>query len=102
MKCLNNDNLKKKLKSVQLFHFFFLGSQEILHLFIESIFVVGPLTEKDIKNKNGNKIAVIEYDIEEYVSGDFGNGMMAMFSKDKSDKKYYFKNKKRSGTDRKL
>ena len=46
---------------------------------------------KDIKNKNGNKIAVIEYDIEEYVSGDFGNGMMAMFSKDKSDKKTFMK-----------
>ncbi len=46
---------------------------------------------KDIKIKNGNKIAVIEYDIEEYVSGDFGNGMMTMFSKDKSDKKTFMK-----------
>lgn len=46
---------------------------------------------KDIKNISGNKIAVIEYDIEEYVSGDFGNAMMKMFSKDKTDKKTFMK-----------
>ena len=48
--------------------------------------------------KNGNKIAVIEYDIEEYVSGDFGNGMMAMFSKDKSDKKTFMKMSHKANT----
>ena len=46
---------------------------------------------KDIKSYNGNKIAVVEYDIEEFVSGDFGNGMMVMFSKDKADKKTFMK-----------
>ncbi|HRX13293.1 MAG TPA: hypothetical protein P5210_16635 [Draconibacterium sp.] len=46
---------------------------------------------KDLKRIKGNKIAVIEYDIEEYVSGDFGNGMMTMFSKDKTDKKTFMK-----------
>lgn len=46
---------------------------------------------KDLKTKNGNKFAVIEYDIEEYVSGDFGNGMMTMFSKDKADKKTFMR-----------
>ena len=46
---------------------------------------------KDIKNQNGNKIAVIEYDIKQYVSGDFTNGMMTVFSKDKTDKKTFMK-----------
>lgn len=46
---------------------------------------------KALKKINGNKIAVIEYDIEEYVSGDFGNGMMTMFSKDKTLKKRFMK-----------
>ena len=46
---------------------------------------------KDIKRENGKKLAVIEYDIEEFVSGDFGNEMMAMFSKDKADKKTFMR-----------
>ena len=46
---------------------------------------------KDIKRHNGKKIAVIEYDIEEFVSGDFENGMMVIFSKDKADKKTFMR-----------
>ena len=46
---------------------------------------------KDVEIRNGNKIAVIEYDLEEYVSGDLGNVMMTMFSKDQSDKKTFMK-----------
>tara|TARA_R110000744_G_scaffold379463_1_gene497695 strand:+ start:653 stop:1486 length:834 start_codon:yes stop_codon:yes gene_type:complete len=40
--------------------------------------------------KDGDQIAVIKYDIEEYVSGDFGNGIMTMFA-GKSDKKTFMK-----------
>jgi hypothetical protein len=40
-----------------------------------------------LKITNGRKIAVIEYDLQEYVSGDFGNGMLSMFTKDSNDKK---------------
>jgi len=46
---------------------------------------------KDIKIENGKKIAVIEYDIEQFVSGDFGSGMMTMFSEDTADKKTFLK-----------
>ncbi|WP_204346650.1 hypothetical protein [Psychroserpens algicola] len=43
-----------------------------------------------IIEQNGDKIAVIKYDIEEYVSGDFGNGLMTMFAGE-SDKETYMK-----------
>ncbi len=46
-----------------------------------------------IIEKDGDQIAVIKYDIEEYVSGDFGdfgNGLMTMFT-GKSDKKTFMK-----------
>jgi hypothetical protein len=43
-----------------------------------------------IIEKDGDQIAVIKYDIEEYVSGDFGNGLMTMFA-GKSDKKTFMK-----------
>ncbi|MDO6491695.1 MAG: hypothetical protein ABJD66_11835 [Cellulophaga sp.] len=46
---------------------------------------------KDIKSDNGKKIAVVEYDIEEFVSGDFGNRIMNMFSKNKADKKTFMR-----------
>lgn len=57
----------------------------------DSLFKKNAVRLKDIKIKNGNKIAVIEYDIREYVSGDFGNGLMTMFSKEKADKKTFMK-----------
>lgn len=41
---------------------------------------------KDIIVKNGNKIAIIEYDLKEYVSGNFGNGMKAIFSQNTEEK----------------
>ncbi len=43
-----------------------------------------------IIEKNGDQIAVIKYDIEEFVSGNFGNGLMTMFT-GKSDEKTYMK-----------
>lgn len=46
---------------------------------------------KDVKIKNGNKIATIEYDIQEFVSGDFGNELMTSFSKETADKKTFMK-----------
>lgn len=46
---------------------------------------------KDVKIENGNKIAVIEYDILEFVSGNFGNALMTMFSKKTADKKTFMK-----------
>lgn len=57
----------------------------------DSIYKKNLVRLKDIKMKNGKKIAVIEYDIEEFVSGDFENRMMAIFSKDKTDKKTFTK-----------
>ncbi len=45
-----------------------------------------------IMEKDGDQIAVIKYDIEEYVSGDFGNGLMTMFAgKSDDDKKTFMK-----------
>lgn len=44
---------------------------------------------EEIVVKNGDKIAVIKYDIEEYVSGIFGNEFMTMFGK--SDEEIYMK-----------
>ena len=46
---------------------------------------------KDIKTENRTKIAVIEYDIEEFVSGDLSNKVMTMFSKETADKKIFMK-----------
>jgi hypothetical protein len=43
-----------------------------------------------IIEKDGDQIAIIKYDIEEYVSGDFGNGLMTMFE-GKNDKKTFMK-----------
>lgn len=43
-----------------------------------------------IIDKDGDQIAVIKYDIEEYVSGDFSNGLMKMFS-GKDNKKTFMK-----------
>ncbi|SHG55817.1 hypothetical protein SAMN05444483_11630 [Salegentibacter echinorum] len=57
----------------------------------DSIYRKNLVRLKDIKMKNGKKIAIIEYDIEEFVSGDIENKMMSMFSKDKTDKKTFMK-----------
>lgn len=45
---------------------------------------------KDIKRENGHQIAVVEYDIEEFVAGDLGKGMM-MFSNNKGDTKTFMR-----------
>ena len=44
-----------------------------------------------IINKDGDRIAVIIYDIEEYASGDFGNSLMATMVTGESDKKTFMK-----------
>lgn len=57
----------------------------------DSLYKKNVVCLKDIKIKDGNKIAVIEYDIHEYVSGDFGNELMTMFSKETVNKKTFMK-----------
>ncbi|UJH90902.1 hypothetical protein LZ575_19720 [Antarcticibacterium sp. 1MA-6-2] len=57
----------------------------------DSLYRKNSVQLKDLKTVNGNKIAVIEYDLEEFVSGDFENRMMAMFSKEQAGKKRYMK-----------
>lgn len=46
---------------------------------------------KDLKKVDGHKIAVIEYDLEEYVEGDFNKQIMNMFSDDIGNKKRFMK-----------
>lgn len=46
---------------------------------------------KDLKAENGNTIAVIEYDIEEFVSGDYESRVMDMFSTENTDRKTFMK-----------
>tara|TARA_R110002124_G_scaffold106808_1_gene258941 strand:+ start:2710 stop:3537 length:828 start_codon:yes stop_codon:yes gene_type:complete len=41
-----------------------------------------------IIEKDGDQIAIIKYDIEEFVAGDFGNEMMVMFMKDSDEKTF--------------
>lgn len=43
---------------------------------------------KDLIIQNGNKIAIIEYDLHEYVSGDFGNEIMSLFGEEKGKKTF--------------
>jgi hypothetical protein len=45
----------------------------------------------EIKILNGNKIAVIKYDLQEFVSGEFDNRFMSMFSKESAYKETYMK-----------
>ena len=57
----------------------------------DTIFKKNIVRLKDLKMRNGNKIAIIEYDIQEYVSGDFGVGMSPMILGDSADKKTFMK-----------
>lgn len=53
----------------------------------DSIYKKNIVRLKDIKNENGDNIAIIEYDLHEFVSGDFSNKMMKMFSEAITDEK---------------
>ncbi|GAA4298241.1 hypothetical protein [Aestuariibaculum suncheonense] len=57
----------------------------------DSLYKKSVVRLKDIKIEKRNKIAVIEYDLEAFVSGDFGNGIMSVFSKEEGDKKIFMK-----------
>ena len=63
---------------------------------MDSGFIADSLSKKNevlfekIVERNGDKLAVLKYDIEEYVSGDFGNGIMNMFN-GKNNNQIYMK-----------
>lgn len=46
---------------------------------------------KNLKTANGNTIAVIEYNIEEFVSGDYESRVMDMFLQENEDRKTFMK-----------
>ncbi|MEM6894893.1 MAG: hypothetical protein AAF554_14460 [Bacteroidota bacterium] len=57
----------------------------------DTLFKKNSVRLKDIKMKNGNKVAVIEYDIQQFVSGDFTNGLATMFLKEATEKKLFMR-----------
>ena len=56
----------------------------------DTLFRKNEVTLENIIEKDGDQIAVIKYDIEEFVSGDFGNGLMTMFI-GRNDKSIFMK-----------
>ncbi|MBZ9779002.1 hypothetical protein LB452_08710 [Psychroflexus sp. CAK8W] len=57
----------------------------------DSIYMKNTVKLSEIKILNGNKIAVLKYDLQEFVSGEFDSKVMSMFSKESANKETFMK-----------